>query len=473
MPHSRPNCFSVCRSLASTALLLALAASPVLAEVSEMRLTPIVRAVKNASPAVVNIQGQKTVANTAPGGDASRQVNGMGTGVVIDPRGYILTNHHVVDGVRQINVALDDRRTYTAQVVAHDRRTDLAVIKVRAGRTLPTITLGTSSDLMTGEPVIAVGNAFGYEHTVTRGIISALHRDVQVSDTQSYEDLIQTDASINPGNSGGPLLSIEGKMVGLNVAVRAGAQGIGFAIPVDMAMQIAAEIMSVERLQNQWHGLQTTSTAGDGQVVVRRVVNGSPAAAAGLQPGDVITQFGDKSTHWPLDLELALLGKSTGSRVPVAVRRGGDQIDMTLALTQRGRRVSMARTASVTKATRPQASAPDDDISDRDEAWQILGIAMQEEPTDTFAQRESRYRGGMRVTEVRPGGPAAEQGIREGDILVGMHRWETASEQDIRYIVTRSNIDELGSVKFYLLRGEETLFGHLTVAKRSSSSSRR
>ena len=116
---------------------------------------------------------------------------------------------------------------------------------------MPVISIGTSSDLMTGESVIALGNAYGYEHTVTRGIISALHRDVQVTDTQSYDNLIQTDASINPGNSGGPLLNIDGEMIGVNVAVRAGAQGIGFAIPVDKAMEVAADLMSIRRLENR------------------------------------------------------------------------------------------------------------------------------------------------------------------------------------------------------------------------------
>ena len=139
--------------------------------------------------------------------------------------------------------------------MARDSDTDLAVIKIQAPEPLQVIRIGTSSDLMAGEPVIAIGNAFGYEHTVTRGIISALNRDVQVSETQSYDDLIQTDASINPGNSGGPLLNIDGEMIGVNVAVRAGAQGIGFAIPVDTAVRVAAELMSVERLENKWHGL--------------------------------------------------------------------------------------------------------------------------------------------------------------------------------------------------------------------------
>ncbi len=188
--------------------------------------------------AVVNIRGEKTVAAPTAvqpaSADASRRVNGMGTGVVIDPRGYIITNYHVVDGVREIQVTLADgqrarrqaRRPRPGDRPGHhqDRR---------RARPLPVIPIGTSSDLMPGETVIAVGNAYGYEHTVTRGIVSALHRAVQVSDAQFYDDLIQTDASINPGNSGGPLLNIDGEMIGINVAVRAGAQGIGFAIPVD------------------------------------------------------------------------------------------------------------------------------------------------------------------------------------------------------------------------------------------------
>ncbi|MEM8866118.1 MAG: trypsin-like peptidase domain-containing protein, partial [Planctomycetota bacterium] len=306
MPQIRPLL------LVSLLAALCLAASTAaLAEVAPIRLTPIVRAVRSASPAVVNIQGQKTVTEATTGaGESSRQVNGMGTGVVIDPRGYILTNHHVIDGVRQINVTLDDRRPYTAHMVAHDKRTDLAVIKVRVSRPLPTINVGTSEDLMPGETVVAVGNAFGYEHTVTQGIISALHRDVQVSETQSYEDLIQTDASINPGNSGGPLLSIEGRMVGVNVAVRAGAQGIGFAIPVDKAMQIAAAMMSVERLENKWHGMQTVESDNGGRkLVVSRVSAGSPADRSGLRPGDVIETIGGRNAVRSLDVELALLGK--------------------------------------------------------------------------------------------------------------------------------------------------------------------
>ncbi|TWT90503.1 putative serine protease HhoB precursor [Pseudobythopirellula maris] len=421
------------------------------AEVSDLRRTPIVRAVEAVRPSVVNIQGQKTVANT---GEASRQVNGMGTGVVIDARGYILTNHHVVDGVRRIRVGLDDGQVYTARLIAHDRTTDLAVIKVDAGRPLPTITIGTSSDLMTAEPVIAVGNAYGYDHTVTRGIISALHRDVQVSETQAYKDLIQTDASINPGNSGGPLLSIEGKMIGVNVAVRAGAQGIGFAIPVDDALEIAARLMSVEKLENHWHGLETASIPASDELVVRRVLSGSPAAVSGLLVGDVIERVGDIDTHRSLDLERALLGQRSGAPIGVEVLRDGKPMQVTMAITQRGTRARAIATAD-------------------EGAWRLLGMTLDAEPSATFASLKTRYRGGMRVVDVRRGGPADQQGIVSGDILVGMHRWETSSTEDIRYIVDHSTIATMDNVKFYVLRGDDTLFGYMNLAAASNGKASR
>lgn len=207
---------------------------------------------------MVNIRGEKTVSSLgeqASGVTPGRKVNGMGTGVVIDARGYILTNFHVVDGVREINVTLADGQAHVARLAARDSETDLAVIKIDTDRPLPVIHLGTSSDLMPGESVIAVGNAYGYEHTVTRGIVSALHRAVQVSDAQFYDDLIQTDASINPGNSGGPLLNIDGDMIGVNVAVRAGAQGIGFAIPIDTAIAVAGRLLAESTQTGVWHGI--------------------------------------------------------------------------------------------------------------------------------------------------------------------------------------------------------------------------
>ena len=425
-------------------------------------MTPIVRAVQGVRPSVVNIQGQKTVPDEKGPAGATRQVNGMGTGVVIDPRGYLLTNFHVVDGVRQIRVTLDDGTVDIARVVAHDRRTDLAVIKISVGRSLPTCPVGSSQDLLPGETVIAVGNAFGYEHTVTRGIVSALGRDVQVSESQAYDDLIQTDASINPGNSGGPLLNIEGDMIGVNVAVRAGAQGIGFAIPVDDALRVAARLMSVERLENKWHGIQASLEQDGDRLVVKRVLSGSPAAKSGVKPGDVIEQLGDYEVKRQLDIERALLGRRIGDRLPLQVSRSGEELDLRLAVARRG---------SSAPRESGQRSQPPRNSLDR-QTWSVLGMTLSPEAKSTFRNNDSRYRGGMRVVDVRRDGPAAEKGIRKGDILVGMHRWETASVEDVRYIVSNRSLGTMDAVKFYILRDGETLYGEMRVASASRSSRR-
>jgi serine protease Do len=429
-------------------------------EISAERLTPVVIAVRQARPAVVSIQGQKTVSNAeaASSPDSPRQVNGMGTGTIVDERGYILTNYHVVSDVRRIEITLDDGRGYTADLVAYDAVTDLAIIKIPAPQPLSVIRIGTSSDLMEGESVIALGNAFGYEQTVTRGIISALGRDVQVSDTQAYDDLIQTDASINPGNSGGPLLNIDGEMIGVNVAVRAGAQGIGFAIPIDQALRTAARLLNIQRLQGKWHGIVTqTGQELDGPLTVTRVESASPGEASGLQVGDRIVRIGSASVARPLDLERALLDRPVGVAVPVEVERDGQNLSLELALAD-----SPATTGGA------QAILSNFDAS----VWNVLGLRLTEEPRGTFTRRSSRYRGGMRVEDVRPNSPAAKEGIQSGDILVGMHRWETASEQDIQYIISQPNLTDMGKIKFYVLRGQNTLYGHLNVANTDSSSQR-
>ena len=416
---------------------------------SEQRETPIVKAVQHVRGAVVNIRGEKTVAAPAPGQtpspDASHRVNGMGTGVIIDPRGYIVTNHHVVDGVREILVTLAGGERYVAKLIARDLETDLAVIKIDARTRLPVIPLGTSSDLMPGETVIAVGNAYGYEHTVTRGIVSALHRAVQVSDAQFYDDLIQTDASINPGNSGGPLLNIDGDMIGINVAVRAGAQGIGFAIPVDRVAAVTVSLLATCNANKTWIGL--TSPTGNGSRPSGMVVGGveakSPAADAGLAAGDVIVGIDDAEIARPLDFQRAMLDRTAGDVLRVKVRRSGSE--RTLSLTLSG-----------SSETRTLAAQP---------AWEVLGVELHPISSEEFRKNHSaRYRGGLTVTAVRPNSPAADQGIAPGDVLVGMHIWETTTLDNVTYILKRPDFASLNPVKFFILRGDETLYGFLPLA---------
>jgi len=423
------------------------------ARASDDRRTPTVRAIEAVRDSVVNIHGQKTLnpgEDPAIRGEGPRRVNGMGTGVVIDERGYILTNFHVVDGVQKIEVTLAGGGDFVAQQISTDPTYDLAVIKIDCPKKLPVIPIGTSSDLMVGESVIAVGNAYGYENTVTRGIVSALHRSVQVSDAQGYDDLIQTDASINPGNSGGPLLNIDGEMIGLNVAVRAGAQGIGFAIPVDKAMRTAAKLLSVER-ENNWHGIVAEDKPGShSELIIESVDKESPGAQIGLKSGDVITAVGTQEIARSLDFERALLGHKPGDELPMVIQRKDQVVKVTLVL----------------------AASPSHPAADEDLAWNVLGLRLTPIAAADFKQYQSRYRGGLLIGEVRPSSPAARQGLRHGDVLVGMHIWETVSIDNVNYILNRPDFTDLDPVKFYILRGTETLYGHFTVGQAKKVASR-
>lgn len=424
---------------------------------SSLRRTAIVRAVQEAGPSVVNIHGRKTVradqSESASSGDGFKQVNGMGTGVVIDERGYIVTNYHVIEGVRQIQVTTapawhadgtrGESHTVIGRLIAHDPTTDLAIIKIDIDTPLPVIRIGTSSDLLAGEPVVAIGNAFGYEHTVTRGIISALHRPVQVSDTQKYHDLIQTDASINPGNSGGPLLNIDGDMIGINVAVRVGAQGIGFAVPIDQAIDVTSKLLDDEVTRHVGHGVKgrTIATPVSSKYVIQSIQADSAADSAGLNAGDVVVAVDDTKVIRSLDFERALLDRRPGETLTVSVERNDEVRDVELVLTD-ARRESRS-------------------VGDR--SWRMLGLKLAPIAERVFQQLNSGYRGGLKVTSVRPNGPAHNQGIRSGDILVGMHKWETVSLDNMAYILENDEFRRSQPAKFYILRDGDTLYGHLNL----------
>jgi serine protease Do len=459
MPDSRSSDAAV-RPTLSRYPLLAVFLVGVLAQTvwgeSSSRLTPVVRAVRDAMPAVVNIQGQKSIVEEESSHPVSKQVNGMGTGVLIDSRGFILTNFHVVDGVKRINVTLSTGQSYIAKIVARDPKTDLAIIRINPTVDLPVVTMGSSQGLMAGETVIAVGNAYGYENTVTTGIISALHRNVQVNETQQYLDLIQTDASINPGNSGGPLLNIDGEMIGLNVAVRAGAQGIGFAIPVDNALEVATQLMSIEQLENNWHGMATmTLPSAGGAVTIARIDRNSPAESCGLARGDTVEQIGGLPIHRPIDIERALLGHRSGESVPVLVRRDSQEMTLQLTLASRGGRVN------------PPAKLQDSFDTD---TWDTLGLLLEEVPASYFHDRDLSYNGGMKITAVRPESSAAQQGVQAGDILIRFHRWTTANQGDVQALVNRSDtLAQEGPYRFYIVRGENTHWAEMKVATRSAN----
>lgn len=420
------------------------------------RLTPQVRAVQNVRSSVVNIRGKKTLKeNATQSADFDRQVNGMGTGVIVDSRGYIVTNYHVIEGVARIQVTLVDKKTYEAKLIARDPKTDLAVIKINTDEKLPVIPLGDSDDLFLAEDVIAIGNAYGYENSVTTGIISELNRTVQVSDEQIYYDLIQTDASINPGNSGGPLLNIEGKMIGINVAVRVGAQGIGFAIPTNQALDVIADLISTHTRAVSSHGItgHIATESGGKKFVVDQVAAKSAAATAGIEVGDVIKQVGDIEIKHRFDLERAFLDRQVGEEVAIEFDRTGAADEVKLVVAK-----------------------PTVDIVATDAVWSKVGLKLSPIAKSEFQRISTKYAGGMRVADVRKGSPAEQRGLRRGDVLVAMHIWETASEADIKYIMAQDTVlNSPEGVSFLIIRGNQEFFGNLEVAsntKKSISSTR-
>ena len=405
-------------------------------------MTPLVKAVQQCRLSVVNLRGKKTV----PDGDSAtktKQVNGMGTGVVIDPRGYVLTNYHVVQGVENIEVATGDREQTTARLLAHDPETDLAILKIETAKPLPTIKLGTSSDLMLAETVSAVGNAYGYEHTVTVGIISQLGRTVQVNDEQIYRNLIQTDAAINPGNSGGPLLNTYGEMIGINVAVRIGAQGIAFAIPVNDAMEVAARLMAKLTRGNVPHGLVAETRFVDNlpELNVKEILPSSPAAKAGLKRGDQIIAINNTPSTHAVHFQSALVGKSTREPVRFSIKRGGRTMDLAMKL-----KPSNSKVSSV--------------------GWSELGFKVTNVSASEMAGMHDNYVRGLRVTEVRRSSPAEEEGILEGDIIVAMHGWKTETVENLAYVLAEEVVKSNEDFMFYILRDREPFWGQMRVASR-------
>lgn len=434
---------------------------------SANRMTPLVKAVAHISPAVVNIHSEKTSYNGESlfQSGRGRKVSGMGTGIVVDERGYIVTNYHVVEGVDSLRATLSDGGTYSAQVISFDRIHDLAIIKITPSSSLTVATYGVSGDIMLGETVFAIGNAFGYEHTVTKGIVSALSRDVEVNEKQSYKNLLQTDASINPGNSGGPLCNLDGEVVAINVAIRAGAQRIGFAIKIDDARRIIARLLSVEELNSVEHGVIARDIkASDRQeLVVEGIEPSSPAMTAGFKKGDILVKAGTTVIADNADLERALLGRAVGERVKVEIRRGDEtkSLELVLAKSANTRVAAKPTIRATTQPVTSRRTETDSKVSDK--TWKLLGVRLSALTPQELQTVAPRYRGGMRVAEVRRGSPAVLNGMQIGDILVGLHVWETLNADNVNYVVDHPQLSTFSPLKFYIVRNGETLFGHIPV----------
>jgi len=431
---------------------------------SGRRETPLVKAVSNSKTAVVNIHSEKTTysSETVFQSTKGRKVNGMGTGVVIDERGYIVTNHHVVDGVDLLRVTLLDGSTYEASVVSYDRKHDLAIIKIKPSSPLTVMNIGTSSDLMLGETVFAVGNAFGYEHTVTSGIVSSLSRDVEVNETQSYYNLIQTDASINPGNSGGPLLNLDGEVVGINVAIRAGAQRIGFAIPIDQAREVIADLISVNEINQTSHGFvsRDLKTPDEKKLIVQGAESGSPAEKAGFKEGDVILQIGELVITDRVDLERALIGKKPGDKIDIKYQRADEELTAQIEVDEYDP-TQVVRVKSDTVVTANTGQTASGTVETR--IWEEIGVRVQTLPESQTVTQGTIYESGLRVTSIKAGSPAAKGGIQPGDVIVGLHRWATVTVENIEYVLDQKSTLTDNSLKFFILRGRQPLHGKLEL----------
>jgi serine protease Do len=317
------------------------------------RRSPIVQAVQKTRAGIVTVKVEKA------GNWGQREV--VGTGVVVDARGYIITNRHVVTGAERITVHTADGDEYKAKLFTEDALHDLAVLSVTGAKRLAELPFAPSGDVMVGETVIAVGHPFGYTNTVSTGIVSAVGREVTMPSGETLTNLIQTDASINPGNSGGPLFNINGELIGINVALREGARGIAFALPADTVQRALAKHLSAGRIARVAHGLVCFERMTDAglerqQVIVEQVLENSPAAKAGLQHGDVIVRIGDRPVSNRFDVERALWNLHPGEAIDARVVRDGQTLRAALTL---GRSADAAIAASgITKPTRPSWAVP-------------------------------------------------------------------------------------------------------------------
>jgi serine protease Do len=409
------------------ALGLALLAGGAGADDPFLRRTTTVRVIEDAGPAVVTITTEHTV-QTSPfrpfSGDPffdrffhdffeprmPQTAQNLGSGVVIDAQGHILTNEHVVARANRIRISLADGREFDATLVGADPNNDIAVLKAETDEQLPWLAPGTSSDLMVGEPVIAIGNPFGLSHTVTTGVISAINRSIR-TDERVYHGFLQTDASINPGNSGGPLINAEGSLVGINTAVYGDATGIGFAIPIDTARRVVSELIQHGEVSPVWLGLDfqnldpalreamnlPPNTSG---VLVNRVRDTSPAQRTGVRRGDVVTRLEGQPLTSARDFFERLETVTAGQELELTIRREGRE------------RVMGVRAEEI----------PDAFVAQLVE--ELTGLALAPSP-----------RGGFQVNSVRAGSGAHRIGLQRGDLLLGINGRALEDENALRRAV--------------------------------------
>ena len=378
-----------------------------------------------------------------PGSDDEPRQRGVGSGFILSPDGFVMTNAHVVEGADEVLVTLPDRREFKARIVGSDRRTDVAVVKIEAAD-LPTVRIGDVSRLRVGEWVLAIGSPFGLENTVTAGIVSAKQRD-----TGDYLPFIQTDVAINPGNSGGPLLNMRGEVVGINSMIYSrsgGFMGISFAIPIDEAMNVADQLRTQGRVIRGRIGVQiapvtkeVAEAIGLGEAkgaLVRSVEAGGPAAAGGIEAGDIIVRVDGRDVERSVDLPRIVGGTRPGTRSTITVFRRGERKDL---------RVTVAEFPADT----PVASAGSPAPRSAPPAVTALGLGVVD-LTDA-EKKELDVRGGVRVQSVE--GAAARAGLQVGDVILQVGNAEVGNARRFQELAGRA-AQEGRTVGLLVRRGE-------------------
>lgn len=374
--------------------------------------------------------------------DREMKQQSLGSGFIIDKDGYIITNNHVVEGADEIKVKLADGREFKAKVVGRDQKTDLALIKISSlFKELPTLALGDSDQMRTGDWVLAIGNPFGLEHTVTQGIISATGRVIGAG---PYDNFLQTDAPINPGNSGGPLVNLKGEVIGINTAIISSGQGIGFAIPSNTAKRITSQLKEKGRVTRGWIGIsiqnvtpeiaQAMGLKESKGALVADVMAGGPADSAGMKRGDVITVFDGKDIKNSGDLPRIVADTPVGKTVDVKVLRGGKETLLRL-------------TVGELTPERMAAQAP---------AETDLGMTVDNITPQWKSKLRLRESTGVVVTEVMPNGPAEDAGIQPGDIIKEVNRSTVRNLKEYTDALRQSGKGR--PVLFLVKRGSQTFY---------------
>ncbi len=350
----------------------------------------------------------------------NHKVQGAGSGVIISTEGYILSNNHVVENAQEVVVTLADKREFPAEIVGTDPKTDLAVLKVETDKPLPAASLGDSEVLKVGDLVVAIGNPFGLNHTVTSGIVSAKGRVIGAG---PYDDFIQTDASINPGNSGGPLFNMKGEVIGINTAIIPQGQGIGFAIPIDTAKPLIPQLVDHGEITRGYLGVNIQAITADlaealeleniQGALVSDVVEDSPAEEGGLKRGDVIVDFDGKTIEDSHDLPVVVAATPVGEELTVTVLRDGKQEEL---------QVTVAKLDSDDGGSKGSTNIPKGK----------LGMQLQElspQVKDRFGIQADK---GVGVVAVAPDSPAADAGIVKGDVILEVNRKAVASIGEVK-----------------------------------------